>query len=52
MAELRELLERLSNAHGPSGHERAVRNLIKAEIEPLVDRVEVDDGQPDCLQSG
>jgi tetrahedral aminopeptidase len=42
MAELRELLERLSSAHGPSGHERAVRNLVRGEIEPLVDRIEVD----------
>jgi putative aminopeptidase FrvX len=31
MAELRELLERLSSAHGPSGHERAVRNLVRGK---------------------
>lgn len=42
MAELRELLERLSNEFGPAGRERAVRQLIKAEIEPLADRLEVD----------
>lgn len=42
MADLRNLLERLSNEFGPSGRERAVRSLIKAEIEPLVDRLEVD----------
>lgn len=42
MAELRELLERLSNELGPSGREKAVRALIKAEVEPLVDRLEVD----------
>lgn len=42
MADLRSLLERLSDEFGPSGRERAVRGLIKAEIEPLVDRLEVD----------
>jgi endoglucanase len=42
MAELRDVLERLSNEFGPSGRERAVRNLIRSEIEPLVDRMEVD----------
>jgi endoglucanase len=42
MAELREILEKLSNEIGPSGHERAVRAAIKAEIESLVDRIEID----------
>lgn len=42
MADLRGLLERLSNEFGPSGRERAVRALIKAEVEPVCDRVEVD----------
>lgn len=42
MAEVRELLEKLSNEFGPSGREKAVRALIKAEIEPRADRVEVD----------
>ena len=42
MAELREILEKLSNEIGPSGHEKAVRAAIKAEIEGLVDRIEVD----------
>jgi len=42
VAELRELLERLSNEFGPSGRERAVRKLIQNEIEGLVDRSEVD----------
>jgi endoglucanase len=40
--ELRELLERLSNEFGPSGRERAVRALIKGEIEKVADRLEVD----------
>jgi tetrahedral aminopeptidase len=42
MAELREILEKLSNEIGPSGREKAVRAAIKAEIESLVDRIEVD----------
>lgn len=39
---LMELLEKLVNAHGPSGHEQAVRNLIMHEIKPFVDEVYVD----------
>lgn len=42
MVVLRDLLEKLSNAIGPSGREKEVRNLIKAEVAGLVDRVEVD----------
>jgi len=42
MTELSDLLERLSNEFGPSGQERKVRTLIREEISPHVDRVEVD----------
>ena len=42
MTDLSNLLGRLSDAFGPSGREAAVRTLIKAEVEPLVDRLEVD----------
>ncbi len=42
MADLRATLEKLSNEFGPSGHEKAVRELIKKEIEGLVDRLDVD----------
>lgn len=42
MTELRDLLEKLSNEFGPSGREKSVRALIKAEIEGLADSVEVD----------
>ncbi|MGC8780154.1 MAG: M42 family metallopeptidase [Anaerolineae bacterium] len=42
MADLRAILEKLSNEFGPSGHEKAVRDLIKQEIAGLVDRLEVD----------
>ncbi len=42
MADLRTILEKLSNEFGPSGHEKAVRELIKREVEGLVDRLDVD----------
>jgi putative aminopeptidase FrvX len=42
MADLRGLLEKLSNEFGVSGRERTVRALVRSEIEGLVDRVEVD----------
>ncbi len=42
MADLCALLEKLSNEFGPSGHEKAVRALIRAEVASLVDRLEVD----------
>jgi len=42
MADLRAILEKLSNEVGPSGREKAIRALIKAEIAELADRVEVD----------
>jgi len=37
-----ELLEKLSNAHGISGYEDEVRELIKAELEGVVDEIRVD----------
>ena len=36
------LLEELSNAHGPSGFEGPVRTIMQREMEPLVDRIEMD----------
>jgi putative aminopeptidase FrvX len=42
MADLRAVLEKLSNEFGVSGRERAVRLLVKNEIEGLVDRLTVD----------
>ena len=42
MNELRDLLGRLSDEFGPSGNERAVRALIRSEIEAHVDTIEVD----------
>jgi endoglucanase len=42
MIDLKDLLRRLSDAFGPSGREAAVRALIKAEVEPSVDHLQVD----------
>jgi tetrahedral aminopeptidase len=42
IGQLRSLLEKLSNEFGVSGRERAVRKIIREEITPLVDQVEVD----------
>jgi len=42
MQEVFELLEKLSNAHGTSGYEDEVREIIKAELEGVVDEVKVD----------
>ncbi|SHK21670.1 endoglucanase [Hathewaya proteolytica DSM 3090] len=35
------LLEELCNAHGPVGYEGQVRNIIKKEIAPYVDEIEI-----------
>jgi len=42
MEEIRSLLERLSNAHGISGREGSVIQMIQAEIAPYVNRVSTD----------
>ena len=42
MTELRELLGRLSEAFGPSGNEKAVRALVRDEIQASVDKIDVD----------
>ncbi len=42
MTDLGELLGRLSEAFGPSGNEKAVRSLVRDEIQASVDRTEVD----------
>ncbi len=39
---MKELLERLSNAHGISGYEGGVRDIIKKEVGACVDEVKVD----------
>jgi len=42
MTDLKELLERLSNAHGLSGYEGSVRHVIEEEVKPYVDEVRTD----------
>ncbi len=42
MSELQDLLERLSNAHGASGYEGNVRQIIEEEVKPYVDEVRTD----------
>jgi len=39
---IRDLLERLSNAHGISGFEERIREIVISEVEPLVDEILVD----------
>lgn len=40
--EIQDLLEKLSNAHGISGFEGDIREIVKREVEPFVDEVTVD----------
>ncbi|MDO5846639.1 MAG: M42 family peptidase, partial [Methanocorpusculum sp.] len=42
LAEINALLEKLSNAHGISGHESAVAAVIRKEITPYVDEIRTD----------
>jgi putative aminopeptidase FrvX len=42
MTDLITLLERLSNAHGVSGYEGNVRNIIEEEVKPYVDEIKTD----------
>jgi endoglucanase len=39
---VKELVKTLTEAYGPSGHEDKIREIIRAEIEPLADEVRVD----------
>jgi endoglucanase len=39
---MKQLIQRLTEAFGPSGYEGNVRALILAEIEPLIDEIRVD----------
>lgn len=36
------LLEKLSNAHGISGHEKEIRTILEKEIKPYVDDIKID----------
>lgn len=39
---MKALIQKLTETFGPSGHEDAVREIIRAEVEPLADEVRVD----------
>jgi putative aminopeptidase FrvX len=39
---MRELIRRLTETYGPSGAEEEIRAVIRAEVEPLADKVRVD----------
>ena len=42
LSDIKSLLEKLSNAHGISGWEGSVQQIVKEEIEPYVDEIRVD----------
>jgi len=42
MSQLKDILEKLSNAHGVSGYENNVRQMIEDEIRPYVDEIRTD----------
>jgi len=42
MIEIQSLLEKLSNAHGISGREGSVRDIVRGELSSLVDEVRID----------
>jgi len=42
MSDLKALLERLSNAHGVSGYEGSVRQIIEEGVRPYVDEIKTD----------
>ncbi len=39
---MKQLLQKLTETFGPSGYEFAVRELIRAEVQPLADEIRVD----------
>jgi putative aminopeptidase FrvX len=39
---VKDLIKKLTEAYGPSGHEDQIREIIRAEVEPLADEVRVD----------
>ena len=42
LEEIKNLLEKFSNAHGISGHEKEVRSILEEEIKPYVDEIKTD----------
>lgn len=50
---LEELLKKLSNAHGISGYEDEIREVIRAELEDYVDEIRIDKmGNIICVKNG
>lgn len=39
---MKELIQKLTETYGPSGHEEPIREVIRAEVEPLADEIHVD----------
>jgi len=39
---MKKLLQKLTEAFGPSGYEDKVREIVRAEVEPLVDEIKID----------
>lgn len=39
---MKELIKKLTEVYGPSGHEEQIREIIRTEVEPLADEVHVD----------
>ncbi len=39
---MKNLIEKLTEAYGPSGHEEQIREIIRADVDPLADQVRVD----------
>jgi len=39
---VKELIEKLTEAYGPSGREEQIREIIRAEVESFVDEIRVD----------
>ncbi|MHA1209944.1 MAG: M42 family metallopeptidase [Candidatus Freyarchaeota archaeon] len=53
MEELKQLLKRLVEATGPSGHEEKVRTLVEEELSNYVDEIKVDNlGNLICTKKG
>ncbi|RLI75428.1 M42 family peptidase [Archaeoglobales archaeon] len=48
-----ELIKKLSNAHGISGFEDDIKDIIKAELEKYVDEIKIDNmGNVVCIKNG
>ncbi len=39
---MKDLIKKLTEVYGPSGHEEQIREIIRAEVEPLADEIRVD----------